>query len=115
MEKKFKRHRIEEVTQSLLCMGHAYLCYSYLLKKENQPMCTICQAVLKVKHILTECTLLVAVRHNNYSIENFIKKLEESIGINIIISYHKAILATRQIVVLWNIKKRVKHMSGREY
>ena len=43
-------------------IGHFYFTYSFLLKKEEPPVCVACNAAITVKHILIECADLVEVR-----------------------------------------------------
>ena len=64
--------------------------HSFILKGKDQPISTICQATLTVKHIFTECTHLAPVKHKYYK-ENNIKKLFENVEINKIISDLKSL------------------------
>lgn len=50
--------RKDKVMLAQLHIGYSYLTRSYMLKNEDQPICTTCQAALMVKQILTECTCL---------------------------------------------------------
>ena len=42
-------------------IGHSYFTHSFLLKKEEPPVCLACNAIT-VKHILIECADLVEIR-----------------------------------------------------
>ena len=37
-----------------LHVGHSYLTHSFILRKEEAPVCVACNAVIAVKHILVE-------------------------------------------------------------
>ena len=41
-----------------LRIGHSYLTHSFILRKEEAPVCSACNAVITVKHILIECAEL---------------------------------------------------------
>ena len=48
-----------------LHIGHSYLTHSFLLKKEEPPVCVACNTIITVRHILIECADdLVEVRKN---------------------------------------------------
>ena len=38
-----------------LRIGHSYLTHSFILRKEEAPVCSACNAVITVKHILIGC------------------------------------------------------------
>ena len=42
--------------------GHSYLTHSFILRKEEAPVCVACNVVLTVKHILIECADLLETR-----------------------------------------------------
>ena len=42
-----------------LHIGHSYLTHSFILRKEETPVCVACKTVITVKHILTECADLL--------------------------------------------------------
>jgi len=58
--------RHDKVVINSLRIGHTRLTNCYLLKGENQPECQACQSALTVKHILTDCTHLSAVRQRYF-------------------------------------------------
>ena len=47
---------------TILHIGHSYLTHSFILRKEESPVCVTCGAVITVKHILIECTELLEIR-----------------------------------------------------
>ena len=40
--------------------------YSFILRKEEDPVCVACNAVITVKHILIECANLVQIRKKHF-------------------------------------------------
>jgi len=54
--------RRDAVITNRLKIGHSRLTHSYLLSGEDQPICTKCDTVLTVKHILLDCPELRDVR-----------------------------------------------------
>ena len=52
-------------------IGHSYLAQSFILRKEEVPVCVACNAVITVKHILTECSDLLEIR-KKYLEEGFL-------------------------------------------
>ena len=45
-----------------LNIGHSYLTHSFILRKEEAPVCVACNVLLTVKHILVECADLLETR-----------------------------------------------------
>ena len=45
----------EEVVLTRICIDHSRLTHSYLLKREDQPLCISCNEPFMVKHILIDC------------------------------------------------------------
>ena len=45
-----------------LHIGHSYLTHSFILRKEQTPVCVVCNTALTIKHILIESTDLSEVR-----------------------------------------------------
>ena len=41
---------------------HSYLTHSFILRREEAPVCVACGAVITVKHILIECAELLEIR-----------------------------------------------------
>ena len=52
----------ESTVLDRLHVGHSYLTHSFILRKEEAPVCVACNVVLKVKHILVECADLLEIR-----------------------------------------------------
>ena len=51
----FCNTRKENSVLNRLHIGHSYLTHSFILRKEEAPVCIACNAVITVKHILIEC------------------------------------------------------------
>ena len=45
-----------------LHIGHSYLTHSFILRKEEAPVCVACNVVLTIKHIFIECADLLETR-----------------------------------------------------
>ncbi|WP_419629168.1 hypothetical protein, partial [Thiolapillus sp.] len=45
-----------------LHIGHSYLTHSFILRKDEAPVCVARNAVITVKHILIECAELLEIR-----------------------------------------------------
>ena len=54
--------RKENTVSNRLHIGHSYLTHSFVLWKEEAPVCVACNAVITVKHILIECADLLEIR-----------------------------------------------------
>ena len=52
----------ENTVLDRLHVGHSYLTHSFILRKEEAPVCVACNAVITVKHILVECADLLEIR-----------------------------------------------------
>ena len=53
------------VTQNVLNrlhIGHSYLTHSFILRKEEAPVCATCNAVTTFKQILNECADMLEIR-----------------------------------------------------
>ena len=51
---------------SRLHIAHSYLTHSFILRKEEAPVCVACNAIITVKHILIECADLLEIRKNYF-------------------------------------------------
>ena len=60
-------HRKQESVMARLGMGHTWITYSYLLKKEDQPFCHACHSPFTVKHALIECSDFTRIRNKFYT------------------------------------------------
>ena len=58
----FCNTRKENTVLNRLHIGHSYLTHSFILRKEEAPVCVACNVVLTVKHILIECADLLEIR-----------------------------------------------------
>ena len=59
--------RRDETVLTRIRIGHSRITHSYLLSRENQPICDHCKCVFTVKHILLECPSTAVVRHKYFS------------------------------------------------
>ena len=55
----FCNTRKEGTVLNRLHFGHSHLTHSFILRREETPVCVACGAVITVKHILTECADLL--------------------------------------------------------
>ena len=58
----FCNTRKENTVLTRLHIGHSYLTHSFILRKEEAPVCVACYAVITVKLILIECADLLEIR-----------------------------------------------------
>ena len=58
----FCNARKENTVLNRLYIGHSYLSHSFILRKEEAPVCVACNTVITVKHILIECADLLEIR-----------------------------------------------------
>ena len=58
----FCNARKEGTVLNRLHIGHSYLTHSFILRKEEAPVCVACNVALTVKHILIECADLLEIR-----------------------------------------------------
>ena len=61
----FTNTRKEDTVLNRLHIGHSYLTHSFILRKEEAPVCVACN-VLTVKHILIECADLLEIRRKYF-------------------------------------------------
>ena len=78
--------RLDAVIVNRLKIGHSRLTHSYLLSGEDQPICTKCDTVLTVKHILLDCPGLRDVRLKYFTASS-LKDIFESIDNQSIIGF----------------------------
>ena len=57
----FCNTRKENTVLNRLHTGHSYLTHSFILTKEEAPVCAACNTVITVKHILIECADLLEI------------------------------------------------------
>ena len=70
----FCNTRKENIVLNRLHIGHFYLTYSFILRREEAPVCVACGAV---KHILIECADLLEIRKGIFRREIFVFTLSE--------------------------------------
>ena len=58
----FYNTRRENTVLNRLHIGYSYLTHSFILRREEAPVCIACGAVITVKHILIECADLLEIR-----------------------------------------------------
>ena len=58
----FFNTRKEDTVLNRLHIGHSCFTHSFLLKREEPPVCVACNTTVTVKHFLIECADLVEVR-----------------------------------------------------
>ena len=58
----FCNTRKENIVLNRLHIGHSYWTHSFILRKEEAPVCVACNAVITVKHILIKCADLLEIR-----------------------------------------------------
>ena len=61
-DKSFCNTRKENSVLNGLHIGHSYLTHSFILRKEEAPVCVACNTALTIKHILIDCADLLEVR-----------------------------------------------------
>ena len=54
--------RKESTVLNRLHIGHSFLTHSFILRKEEAPVCVACNTALTIKHILIECADMLEVR-----------------------------------------------------
>ena len=47
--------RLEEIKFTRLRLGHTKLTHGFIFTEEPQPVCTVCECNVSIKHILVEC------------------------------------------------------------
>ena len=58
----FCNTREENTGLNRLHIGHSFLTHSFILRREEAPVCVACGTVITVKHILIECADLLEIR-----------------------------------------------------
>ena len=67
----FCNTRKEDTVLNRSHIGHSYLTHSFILRKEEAPVCVACNAVITVKHILFECADLLEIRKKYFEEKSF--------------------------------------------
>ena len=60
-------YRKQESVMTRLRIDHTWITHSYLLKKEDQPFCHVCDSPFTVKHFLIECPDFTHIRNKFYT------------------------------------------------
>ena len=87
----YRENRRDEVVLARLRLGHSYITHSYLLKREDQPVCIPCQEPFTIHHLLLQCTDLQPTRERFYNNVTSLKCLFENVPIHTILNYLKAV------------------------
>jgi len=66
-----------------LHIGHTRLSHSYLLSREDQPLCSSCGCVLTIVHLLIECPLYTTVRRKYFSVLSMAELFDTTKATNI--------------------------------
>ena len=70
----FRNTGKENAVLNRLHIGQSYLTHSFILRKEEAPVCVAFNAVITVKHVLIECADLLEIR-NKYFEEKYLYSL----------------------------------------
>ena len=82
--------RKEDVVMTRLRMGHTRLTHSYLLQREEQPVCIGCNEPLTVKHILVDCVDFSQTRNMFFRVNN-LKQVFQDVPVDNIMLFLKMI------------------------
>ena len=72
----YRSLRREEVVLIRLRIGHTRLTHSYLLKREDQPLCINCNDPFTVKHFLIDCIEFSHARRQVFQTNDWIHYLK---------------------------------------
>ena len=92
----FRNTRMENTVLNRLHIGHSYLTDSFILRKEEAPVCVACNTALTIKHILTECANLLEVR-KKYFEQKSLYSLFRNVSPEIIFDFLREICAFYKI------------------
>jgi hypothetical protein len=65
-------NRKEETIINRLQIGHTHLTHSYLMSKDDPPLCDLCNVLLTVNHIITECQKYNQYRNQYHIFEQIV-------------------------------------------
>ena len=82
--------RKEDVVLTRLRIGHTRLTHSYLLQREEQPVCIGCNEPLTVKHIVVDCVDFLQTRNMFFRVNN-LKQVFQDVPVDNIILFLKMI------------------------
>jgi ribonuclease HI len=80
--------RREEILIHRLRVGHTYLTFSYLLRREIPLECDFCHVRLTVEHLLLSCCKYNPVRRKFYDV-NSLQELFETFKLELLVTYKK--------------------------
>jgi kelch-like protein 2/3 len=92
-----KLTRRDEVAIHRLRVGHSHLTHSYLLKKEQAPVCHTCNSPLTIEHMMIACSKYDSERQKYFNHCNSLADLFNSFSSNILIDYIKEIGIYRKL------------------
>jgi ribonuclease HI len=92
-----KLTRRDEVVIHRLRVGHSHLTHSYLLKKEQAPVCESCLVPLTIEHVLISCSEYSVQREKYFKSCRLLEDLFISCRAGIIIEFVKEIGIYRKI------------------
>ena len=82
--------RREDVVITRLRIGHTRFTHSYLLNREEQPFCIVCNQYITVNHILTDCIDFSEDRNRYFQVTD-LKQLFQDVSVDSILSFLKDI------------------------
>ena len=82
--------RREDVVITRLRIGHTRFTHSYLLSREEQPFCIVCNQNRTVKHTLTDCIDFSEDRNKYFQVTD-LKQLFQDVSVDSTLSFLKAI------------------------
>ena len=85
-----RKIRREDVVITRLRIGHTRFTHSYLLNREEQPFCIVCNQYITVKHILTDCIDFSEDRNKYFHVTD-LKQLFQDVSVDNILSFLKHI------------------------
>ena len=88
--------RREEVVLTRLRIGHTRITHSWLLNRDEQPICTGCDVPFTVKHFLLECFDFQQTRRSYFQVNN-LHDLFKDVPIENIIAFLKEIKLFKKI------------------
>ena len=80
--------RREDVVITRLRLGHSRFTHSYILNREEQPFCIVCNQHITVKHILTDCIDFLQDRNKYFQVRD-LRQLFQDVPVDNILSFLK--------------------------
>lgn len=75
----YRKSRREEIVLARLRTGHSNLTHKHLFKKEEPPICNVCNEYITIKHLLSKCPLTKDPSNNEASLAAILGDDEENI------------------------------------